>query len=41
MFVKEEYILYCDMNLGDLTLTSDGYLDQNQKKSPQVGKAVK
>ena len=32
VFVKEEYIFHCDMNLVDLTLTSHCYFDQKQKE---------
>ena len=41
VFIKEEYIFHCDMNLVDLTLTSDGYLDQKQKGSPSSRKSCK
>ena len=42
-FVKEEYIFHCDINLVDLTLTSDDYLDhkQKQKGSPSNRKSCK
>ena len=33
VFVKE-YIFHCVMNLVDLTVMSDGYLDQRQQGSP-------